>query len=155
MAVELRGRCMDVFSAIWWRCKACITTTLRSTACVSLVLRTEACRMTREEYNALARQVANARKTQRQSKQCKAVCEWDTSRRGGTMARASSLAWQKRLATLKSAGRGHGETLSHGGRPRPCAVRCQPLTKLQHLSSGMCVVSACAHGGRVAGGRCC
>ena len=85
MAVELRGRCMDVFFAVWWRCKACITTTLRSTACASLVLRTEACRMTREEYNALARQVANARKTQQQSKQLKAVCEWDMSRRRGTI----------------------------------------------------------------------
>ena len=30
------------------------------------------------------------------------------------MARASSLAWRKRLATLKSAGRGHGEASGHG-----------------------------------------
>ena len=93
------------------QCKACITTTLRLTACASLVSRTEACRMTRKEYNARACQVANACKTQQQSRQFKAVCEWDTSRRRGTMARASRLAWRKCLATLKSAGR--GEALGH------------------------------------------
>ena len=48
---------MDVLFAVWRRCKVCITTTLRLTACASPVSRTEACRMTREEYNARARQV--------------------------------------------------------------------------------------------------
>ena len=35
MSVELRGRCMDAFFAVWWRCKTCIATTLRLTACAS------------------------------------------------------------------------------------------------------------------------
>ena len=81
--------------------------------------------MTREEYDAPGRQVANARKTQRQSKQFKAVCEWDMSRRGGTMARASSLAWRKRLTTLKSAGHGHCKELGHG----------REATTLRHAAS--------------------
>ena len=53
-----------------------------------------------------------------ESKQFKAVCEWDTSRRRGTMARASRFSWRKRLATLKSAGRGYGEAAAID--PVPC-----------------------------------
>jgi hypothetical protein len=111
--------------------------------------------MMREEYDAPGRKVANARKTQRQSKQFKAVCEWDTSRRGGTMARASSLAWRKRLATLKSAGRGHGEALGHEREATTLRRAASTTDEAASLSSGMFFVGACAHGGRVAGGTFC
>jgi hypothetical protein len=41
------------------------------------------------------------------------------------------------------------------GRPRFCVIGRRPPTNRQSLSSGMCFVGVCAHGGRVVGGTLC